>query len=526
MQKVMGLNRMKYPIGVQDFEKLREDGYAYIDKTRQIYEVVTHGNCYFLGRPRRFGKSLLLSTLEAYFLGKKELFEGLAIENIEKEWTEYPVLRLDLNSGKYDCDEALNDELHRHLEKWEAEYGDSYEGRKPSERFLQVIELAYRKTGKKVVVLVDEYDKPLISTFDNPELQERYRRELKAFYSVLKTQDRYIRFAFLTGVTKFGKVSVFSDLNNLNDISMGRRYADICGITERELHENFESSIKELAENAESTYEDISLKLKERYDGYHFCPDTAGVYNPFSLLNALDKKELGDYWFETGTPTFLVQLLQSCNYDLNRLQGGEIMAEDINNVDSVERNPVPMLYQSGYLTIKGYDKEFGTYILDFPNKEVENGFIKFILPYYVNDGTGNSKFTVTQFVRDVRRGDPEGFMTRLQTFLENGDYRVAGKKEIYFQNVLFVIFKMMGIYTKVETVTARGRADIVIETQEYVYVIECKLDGSADEALRQIEKKGYAKPYALDRRKLFEIGVNFSSEIRGVKEWRVKACPV
>ena len=375
----MGLAKMKYPIGVQDFEKLRQDGYVYVDKTKYIYEIVTHGNSYFLGRPRRFGKSLLLSTFEAYFLGKKELFEGLAIEKLEEDWTEYPVLRLDLNTREYLTDSGLESILNVALNSWERLYGSRDGEDTPSLHFKGIVERAYEKTGLKVVILVDEYDKPLINTFDNPDLQERYRSQLKAFYSVLKTQDRYIRFAFLTGVTKFGKVSVFSDLNNLNDISMDKRYSDICGITEKELHENFESSIKELADSAETTYEDICLKLKERYDGYHFCPDTEGVYNPFSLLNALDKKELGDYWHETGTPTFLVQLLQDNDYGLNRLQREEIMAEDITKVDNVERNPVPMLYQSGYLTIAGADKEFGTYTLDFPNKEVENGFIKFII---------------------------------------------------------------------------------------------------------------------------------------------------
>ena len=519
----MGQTRMKYPIGVQDFEKLRQDGYVYVDKTRQIYEIATHGNYYFLGRPRRFGKSLLLSTLEAYFLGKKELFEGLAIEKLEEDWAEYPVLRLDLNTGEYLTERGLEEVLNVVLTEWERLYGKSDVEITSGMRFSGIIKRAYEKTGRQVVILVDEYDKPLLNTFDNLNLQELYRSQLKVFYSVLKTQDRYIRFAFLTGVTKFGKVSVFSDLNNLNDISMDRRYADICGITEQELHENFEPSIRQLADSAQSTYEDMCLRLKERYDGYHFCADSIGVYNPFSLLKTFDSGELGDWWFETGTPTFLVQLLQDNDCDLNRLQHGEIMAEDITKVDNVERNPVPMLYQSGYLTIAGADKEFGTYILDFPNKEVESGFIKFILPYYANDRSGNSKFTVTQFVRDVRNGDAEGFMSRLQTFLEDGDYRISGKMEIYFQNVLFVIFKMMGLYTSVERTTARGRADIVIETTGYVYIIECKLDGSSDEALQQIEECGYAKPYDMDERKLFKIGVNFSSEIRGIKEWKMES---
>ena len=517
----METERMNYPIGVQDFEKLRKGGFVYVDKTRQIYEIVTHGNCYFLGRPRRFGKSLLLSTIEAYFLGKKELFNGLAIEKLEKEWTEYPVLHLDLNTGKYDNEESLDEVLNIMLNEWEKAYGKSSDEISLGMRFYGIVQRAYQQTGRQVVILVDEYDKPLVNTFDNTELQDKYRSQLKAFYSVLKTQDRYIRFAFLTGVTKFGKVSVFSDLNNLKDISMSETYSDICGITERELHTYFSEAIKEMAQKNGITFEDACAQLKEKYDGYHFSPDSDGVYNPFSLLNALDDLKLGDFWFETGTPTFLVQLLQDCDYDLNSLQQGEIMAEDISKVDTVEGNPIPMLYQSGYLTINGYDKRFGTYILDFPNKEVENGFIKSILPYYVKNRSGNSKLIVTQFVKDVRRGDPEAFLNRLQTFFEDADYRVAGKKEIYFQNVMFIIFKMMGFYTKVERATARGRIDVVIKTKDYIYIIECKLDGSADEALRQIEEKGYAKPYATDPRKLFKIGINFSSEIRGISEWRI-----
>ena len=522
MRDVVEQTRMKYPIGVQDFEGLRKNGYVYVDKTRQVYEIATRGKYYFLGRPRRFGKSLLLSTFEAYFLGKKELFGGLAIEKLEEEWREYPVLRLDLNTGEYDEEESLNDEFHRHLEKWEAEYGDTYKGRKPSERFLQVIELAYKKTGRQVVILVDEYDKPLVNTFDNLALQELYRSQLKAFYSVLKTQDRYIRFAFLTGVTKFGKVSVFSDLNNLQDISMQEKYAGICGITEKEIHEYFEQSIDEMASVNGISHEEAFAKLKEQYDGYHFEVDTEGVYNPFSLLNAFNEKKFKNYWYETGTPTFLVQLLKNNDYELNDLQRQSMTASDLKNIDSIDRDPIPMIYQSGYLTIKSYDHEFGIYQLGFPNKEVESGFMDSLVPQYLSVSSSKARFSVSQFVRDVRSGGAESFMTRLQTFLENGDYRIAGKMEIYFQNVLFVIFQMMGLYTSVERTTSRGRADIVIETQGYVYVIECKLDGSADEALKQIEECGYAKPYDMDTRKLFKIGVNFSSEIRGIKEWKVE----
>lgn len=514
---------MKYPIGVQDFEKLRRDGYIYIDKTALIYEIATHGNCYFLARPRRFGKSLLLSTIETYFLGKKELFKGLAIEKMEQDWVEHPVLHLDLNTGLYTQEHGLEEILNITLNAWESIYGKADDELTPATRFYGVIKRACEKTGRQVVILIDEYDKPLLQTINHPDLQDKLKAELKTFYSVLKTQDRYIRLAFLTGITKFGKVSVFSDLNNLDDISMDERYADICGITEQEIHDVFNSAIREMAEANSLTFEELYDQLKNHYDGYHFCADSVGVYNPFSLLNALNKKTISDYWFETGTPTFLVDLLRKTDYDLNKLQHGEAQASELSGVNAYEGNPIPMIYQSGYLTIKGYDKRFELYNLGFPNKEVETGFVRQLLPMYVHDKRSIATFNVKNFIEDIEQGDPETFMTRLQTFFEDTDYRIAGKKEIYFQNIMFVIFKLMGFYTKVERTTARGRVDIVIETPGYVYIIECKLDGSAADALRQIEEKGYAKPYAMDTRNTFKIGVNFSSETRGIAEWQIQA---
>ena len=515
------MGRMKYPIGIQDFESLRRDGYVYVDKTRQVYDLASTGRYYFLGRPRRFGKSLLISTMKAYFKGKRKLFEGLALEQLEKEWTEYPVLHLDLNSGKYDSVEALVDELNKHLEKWEAIYGDKYKDRRPNERFYQVIELAYRKTGRHVAILIDEYDKPLLQTFDKPKLQDELRAELKAFYSVLKTQDRYIRLAFLTGVTKFGKVSVFSDLNNLKDISMDKRYADICGITEEEIHQYFESSIHELAEANGMTYNKACDKLKDEYDGYHFRQGSHGIYNPFSLLNTFDMQEFKDYWFETGTPTFLLEALQKSDYDLSQLPTEKVKAYDLGNVNSFDDNPVPLLYQSGYLTIKDYNSEFNTYHLGFPNKEVEKGFIEYLLPRYMPVREKKSEFDIENFVAELRTGKANDFMHRLQTFYEASNYKVAGKAELYFQNTMFIFFRLLGFYTEVEYPTARGRADIVVKTRNYIYIFECKLDGSADEALRQIDEKGYAKPFEGDPRKLFKIGVNFSSKQRSIAEWKI-----
>ena len=512
---------MKYPIGIQDFGDLRRKGFAYVDKTRFVYELADTGKYYFLGRPRRFGKSLLVTTMEAYFLGKKELFKGLAIEQLEKDWTVHPVLHLDLNTGKYDSLDALRAQLNRHLERWEALYGDKYKTRTPDERFFQIIKLACDKTGQQVVILIDEYDKPLLQNFDNPRLQDELRAELKAFYSVLKTQDKYIRFAFLTGVTKFGKVSVFSDLNNLEDISMSRRYAEICGITEAEMHQYFESSLHELADANDMTYEEVCVELKQRYDGYHFEYNTAGVYNPFSLLNTLKEKAFKDYWIETGTPTFLVQLLQDCRYDLTRLQDNEVESSVLVSVDSIRTNPLPLIYQSGYLTIRGYDKEFRTYRLGFPNKEVESGFISFLLPYYMQEEK-RSEFSVWEFVREVRRGETESFMERLQALFASMNYQIMGEMEKYFHNSLFLIFKMMGLYTEVEYVSAKGRADIVVKTQDYIYIIECKLDDTVAAALQQIEDKGYAAPFAKDPRKLFRIGISFSSEERGMTEWKIE----
>ena len=513
---------MIYPIGIQDFEKLRNDGYVYVDKTAQIYKLATTGSYYFLSRPRRFGKSLLISTMEAYFRGKRELFKGLAIEQLEKDWKEYPILHIDLNSRRYENAESLRSELNKYLEIWERRYGDEFKDRALEERFFQIIAKAYEKTGQRVVILVDEYDKPMLQAIGDEALQDEYRNTLKAFYSVLKTQDRYIKFAFLTGVTKFGKVSVFSDLNNLEDISMLEPYADICGITEKEIHCMFDSEVALLAGKEGIEKDECYARLKDCYDGYHFRQNSEGVYNPFSLLNTLKSKCFGDYWFETGTPSFLVYLLKQADYNLNNLQEEMVSADILNSVDSMSKNPIPVIYQSGYLTIKDYDREFKIYRLGFPNKEVENGFIKYLLPLYTPIEENKSEFYVANFINDIRRGNPDGFMERLQSLFADSDYKITGKMEKYFQNSMYLIFKMMGFFTEVERTTSRGRMDIVMKTRDYIYVMELKLDGTADEALRQIEDKGYAEPFKTDGRQIYKIGVSFSSETRGIEEWRIE----
>ena len=365
---------MKYPVGIQNFEDLRKEGYCYVDKTELMYQLVQSGKYYFLSRPRRFGKSLLLSTIQAYFEGKKELFHGLAVEQLEQEWNTYPILHLDLNARKYDSAEALMAILNQYLESWETIYGDEKKDRAPEERFAYLIEKVSRTSDQQVVVLIDEYDKPMLQAIGNEKLQTEYRNTLKAFYGVLKSCDKYLRFAMLTGVTKFSKISVFSDLNNLMDISLQTDYNNICGITEKELQEIFPEGIQELADRNKISYADACKQLKEWYDGYHFSNHGEDVYNPFSVLNTLKSREFGSYWFETGTPTFLVELLKHCRYDLNRLTQEMAMADSLNGIDSMEENPVPILYQSGYLTIKDFDQEFRYYTLGFPNKEVEEGF--------------------------------------------------------------------------------------------------------------------------------------------------------
>lgn len=392
---------MKYPIGIQNFEDLRRNGYAYVDKTQFVYKLADEGKYYFLSRPRRFGKSLFLSTLEAYFQGKKELFEGLAIYDLETEWKQYPIFHIDLNTANFREEGSLYTVLNDYLSAWEDKYGPRESEVKLPLRFKGVIARAAEKEGRNVVILVDEYDKPILQTLQNEKLQEDHRNQLKAFYSVLKTQDRFIKFAFLTGVTKFGKISVFSDLNNLMDLSMDHRYISICGITEKELLDNFKEGINELAETFGDTVEATIAKLKERYDEYHFEENTIGIYNPFSVLNTLSKLRYKDYWFETGTPTFLIDLLKMHNYHLAHMTKERVSSDVINSVDTLSTNPIPVIYQSGYLTIKGYDERFKTYLLGFPNKEVEEGFLNFLLPLYTSAGS-ESPFMVNEFVKDYK----------------------------------------------------------------------------------------------------------------------------
>ena len=510
---------MKYPIGIQQFEKLREDEWVYVDKTRQVYELVQGGSCYFLSRPRRFGKSLLLSTLEAYFQGKKHLFEGLAIENLEKEWTVHPVLHLDLNAKPFTKFQDLYDLLNAQLYLYEQEYESVAIDTSIEGRFRALIRAAKLKTGRNVVVLVDEYDKPMLQAIGNEELQTEFRNALKAFYGVLKSADGDLRFAMLTGVTRFSKVSVFSDLNNLEDISMMPQYHDICGISEKELHATFDAEVGKLAQANGQTKEEAYLELKRRYDGYHFCANTPGMYNPFSVLLTLKNANYGSYWFSTGTPTYLVELMKEVNLNPADLTGYEAGASELDCIQAKVDNPIAVLYQSGYLTIKGYDKDVRLYSLDFPNEEVKEGFVNFLMPYYTPISETESPAFIGKFVREVKAGKVDDFMRRLKALMADTPYELIRDLENHYQNVMYIITKLMGLYIQAEYRTSRGRIDLLIGTDKYVYIIELKLDGSAEEALAQINAKDYALPFSVDGREVVKIGANVTSETRNLERW-------
>ena len=509
---------MLYPIGIQSFEEIRSGGYVYVDKTALIYRLTSTGKYYFLSRPRRFGKSLLVSTMEAYFSGRKELFEGLAMESLEKEWTEYPVLHLDLTGSSYTDISQLKIGLDQHLRKWESLYDVTPVSEDLSSRFKDVIDAAYQKTGQKVVILIDEYEKPIIDNIDNPELMEQFRRELQGFYSVIKGKDNAIRFAFLTGVTKLGKMSIFSGLNNLNDISMDARYSDICGISEQELKSYFGESVRTLAGMNGLSEEDCYKKLASMYDGYHFCEDSIGVYNPFSLLNTFNSGKFRMYWFETGTPTFLVRYLKQGNYNLDNISKNDVAVETLTGANYVSPAPITLMYQAGYLTIKDYDQRFNTYNLDYPNEEVKSGFLNSLSHLYAPALAGG-ELSVYQFIRDIEKGDIESFMNRLTAFFAGNSYMIQGDLELYFQNVMSIMLKMMGLYVKTEYQTSNGRIDIVFDTDKYVYIIELKRDESAETALKQIEEKGYDKPFLANGKQIIKLGINFSSETKTIDGW-------
>ena len=518
----MGTTLQQLPIGIQGFEKIRESGFLYVDKTRQVYDL-THTNQYFfLSRPRRFGKSLLLSTIKCYYEGKRELFDGLYIATVENDWKKHPVLYLDLNTEKYDRPEVLDQILNELLCEWERLYGKCPEEIGLGRRFQGVIRRAHEKTGLRTVILVDEYDKPMLQAIGNPELQDAYRNTLKGFYGALKSMDEHIQFAMLTGVTKFSKVSVFSDLNNLMDISMDLRYYDICGITDQELLTNFPDQIAQLAEANGMTHDECVAQLRHRYDGYHFEETAPGIYNPFSLLNTFQKLKFGSYWFETGTPSYLAYLLRTHNYNLEQMATCQTSAKVLDSIDASSSDPIPVIYQSGYLTIKGYNKEFGTYQLGFPNLEVEAGFVDYLMAYYTPLKDSETAFSIQNFVLDVRSGRTEQFLERLRSLFADTPYELVKDLENHYQNVVWIVAKLMGFYVQAEYRTSRGRIDLVLKAPKYCYVMEFKLDGTAEEALAQIKDRNYTLPFQLDGQQIIRVGLNFSKEHRNIERYVVE----
>lgn len=517
---------MKYPIGIQTFEQIIEEGYVYVDKTDMVYSLANEGKVYFLSRPRRFGKSLLLSTLRAYFEGRKELFKGLKIEAMEKNWHRHPIFHFDFNGIDYTMPNALRAKFEGYFAQWEEAYGVTPgPDFNPASRFERIIQAAVQQSGQKVVVLVDEYDKPLLDVLEkDAELMEQNREILKAFYSVFKQADAYLRFVFLTGVTKFSQVSVFSGFNQPKDISMYEQYETLCGITEEELHTQFAEPIHAMALAENCTDEEMKQLLKKHYDGYHFSEQMTDIYNPFSILNAFDAKKIRDFWFATGTPTYLIRLMNHFHEGIDQLTGKYYSLDAFINYKADVEYPLPMIYQSGYLTIKSFEKDLGLFLLDFPNNEVKEGFLTMVTSNYLRCEPTLGSW-VRQAVFALRKGELDTFRKQLTSFLASIPYSMRRKenqpeRERYFQYTFYLLLRLMSVYTVyVEKEQSEGRVDCIVETPNFVYIFEFKLDGTAQKALQQIEDKGYARPYEADARTVYKIGANFSSETGTINDW-------
>lgn len=519
----------KLPVGIQSFSGLLKDQYIYIDKTEFIYKLRHNGKVYFLSRPRRFGKSLFLSTLKEYWSGNKELFKGLKIERLEKNnpsaWQEYPVLYFDFNGMNYQLPNALEETLDNHLHNWEIKYGIEKTDYALEIRFRNLLVGIYNKTGKRCVILVDEYDKSLLETVDNTELHEHSKALFRGFFGNLKSQDDYIQFVFITGVTKFSKVSIFSDLNQLEDISFREEYAEICGITEKEIRDNLMPEVESMASARAKTVSSCIQTLKKMYDGYHFSRDSVGIYNPFSLFCSLKNKSFDPFWFETGTPTILVRKLRKLNFDIRQFDEQNLQADIalLSDYQIENPDPIPLLYQTGYLTIKGYTEynEEVLYTLGYPNSEVKLAFVKSLMPEYIeNCGSGSGK-DIYSLNQHIRNGDLESIKNVFAALFASIPYTGNDAPfEHFFQTVIYIVFTLLGKYTHCEMHMFTGRIDCIVETDKFVYIFEFKRDSSADKALDQIVKMQYAKPYAADPRKTFLIGINFNSETRSLEEWK------
>ena len=514
-----------YPIGIQTFSKIREGNYLYIDKTEYVYRMTHSASSYmFLSRPRRFGKSLLTSTLHSYFSGRKEQFHGLAMEKLEKEWTEYPVLHFDMSTAKHADSEQLLQELNLKLYGYEQIYGRLEEEVNPNQRLMGLIKRAYEQTGKKVVVLIDEYDAPLLDVVHERENLDVLRNIMRNFYSPLKACDPYLRYVFLTGITKFSQLSIFSELNNIKNISMDEPYAAICGISEDEIRLQMKDDLGGLAKKLEITPEEALMKLKENYDGYHFTSPSPDIYNPFSLLNAFADGKFGSYWFGSGTPTYLINMLEKFGVEPSEIGNNRVSVEDFDAPTERMTSIIPLLYQSGYITIKNYDEELDLYTLNIPNKEVRIGLMKSLLPHYVGSKAPETTTMVAYLSRDIRNGDMDTALRRLQTFLSTIPQCDNTKYEGHYQQVFYIIFSLLGYYVDVEVRTPRGRVDIVLRTKTTLYVMELKLDKSAGEAMEQIDLKNYPERFALCGLPVVKVVVSFDSERCTIGDWEIIGC--
>ena len=518
---------VNYPIGIQTFDKIRQGGYLYIDKTKYIYEITHPGQYVFLSRPRRFGKSLLTSTFDSYFRGRKDLFKGLAIEKLEKDWTEYPVLHFDLSDIKKGTVEDFGENVNSSLASMEGEFGIAKTSDNPGTRLKDLVERIYNKTGKQVVLLFDEYDAPLLTVLHDPERLETMRTELQSFYSPIKKLDPYLRFVFITGITKFSQLSIFSQLNNLNNISMLPQYAAMCGITIKELEDNFQEGIAVLAEKYHYSHKQVIDKLLYHYDGYHFAEDSEGVLNPFSLLSAMNNRKFNNYWFSTGTPTFLVNMMRKFHTDLTEIDGSKAMQEDFDAPTENMHNVLPLFYQSGYLTIKDYNPRSGMYTLGYPNEEVKVGLMRILIPFYVQSDpvpASNACWDISEALMD---GDIDKALAAARCYFASIPYQEntlkdAPTTEGHFTAMLYVMFSFLNRYVYSQVRNAKGRLDILIKTDTTIYVMELKLDGDLNKALKQINEKDYTIPYQTDGRKVVKVAINFSTEERTIKEWKIE----
>ena len=514
---------LKYPIGIQTFSKIRKGGYFYIDKTRYIKKLVDDPLYYFLSRPRRFGKSLLLSTIQSYFEGERDLFKGLAIDSEDTDWTPHPVLMLSLGSFNPKSEDSIDDLLSSIFMRYEMIYGSLPGIKDLPQRFENLIVNAHHKTGQGVVVLIDEYDDPLLSTLDRPDLNSYYRQTLKGVFSVLKSADRHIHFAFVTGVSRFSQTSLFSGANHLSDISFEDEYAGICGLTEEEIKEYLSNSIAELAQKENVSSKEAFELLKENYDGYHFCKESPDIYNPFSLFSALKYKRISDFWFKTGTPSYLIDIMKRDDFKLPELDCVKTLESGLSVKESYLNNPIALLFETGYLTIKGYDYDKKLYTLALPNMEVAEGFSKALMPIY----SGCSERECEDLVRKMRNaiidGEAEHFMEILQTFLEGNPYgnTEMAKRESYFKNNIYIVFRALGFLPRVEEQTCHARMDVMLRTRRFIYIFELKTDGSVSKAMDQIEDKGYAIPYRHSDKTIIRISANYSTERNNIDSWEI-----